>query len=212
MKDTPKHQGMRRKLVELLEQKGIRDKRVLQALLKVPRHYFFESSFLDHAYEDKAFPIAAGQTISQPFTVAFQSELLNTKPSMKVLEIGTGSGYQAAVLAEMQCKVYTIERQKELFDRSKLFLSKNYSAVRSFYGDGYKGLPQYAPYERIIVTAGAGEVPQALLDQLAAGGILVIPVGVDDMDMLRLTKQADGSFAEERFPGFRFVPLLKDKA
>lgn len=212
MKDTPKHQGMRRKLVELVERKGIRDKRVLQALLQVPRHFFFESSFLDHAYEDKAFPIAAGQTISQPYTVAFQSELLATKPGMKVLEIGTGSGYQAAVLAEMQCKVYSIERQKELFDRSKLFLSKNYPAVRSFYGDGYKGLPQYAPYERIIVTAGAGEVPQALLDQLTVGGILVIPVGVDDMDMLRLTKQADGSFAEERFPGFRFVPLLKDKA
>jgi protein-L-isoaspartate(D-aspartate) O-methyltransferase len=199
-------------LVELVERKGIRDKRVLQALLQVPRHFFFESSFLDHAYEDKAFPIAAGQTISQPFTVAFQSELLSTKPGMKVLEIGTGSGYQAAVLAEMQCKVFTIERQKELFDRSKLFLSKNYAAVRSFYGDGYKGLPQYAPYDRIIVTAGADEVPQALLDQLGAGGILVIPVGVEDLDMLRLTKKDDGSFAEERFPGFRFVPLLKDKA
>ncbi len=212
MKDTFKHKGMRNQLAELVESKGIRNKKVLQAIRTIPRHLFMDSSFEDHAYQDKPFPIAADQTISQPYTVAFQTELLEVKPDHKVLEIGTGSGYQTAVLLHLKAKVYTIERQLELFKKTNLFFKKmGYRPKKFVFGDGYKGLPEHAPFDRIIVTAGAPEVPKKLLGQLKIGGKLVIPVGERDQEMLRITRKSDTEFAQEEFGTFRFVPLLEDK-
>lgn len=212
MKDTFTHQGMRKKLVGVLEKKGILDKNVLAAIGRIPRHLFMDSGFVGHAYVDKAFPIAADQTISQPYTVARQTELLEVKKGDKILEIGTGSGYQAAVLLEMGAKLYTIERQNELFKKTKLFLPKHgYNPKKLIFGDGYIGLEEEAPFDGIIVTAGAPYVPQPLLAQLKIGGRLVIPVGDDVQIMTVFTRKSENEFEKEEFGEFRFVPLLADK-
>jgi protein-L-isoaspartate(D-aspartate) O-methyltransferase len=210
--DTYRHQGLRRKLTELLRSKGIKDENVLNAINKVPRHYFFDSSFLEFAYEDKAFPIGSGQTISQPYTVAFQSELLQVAPGHRILEIGTGSGYQACILAEMGAKVYTVERQKLLYEKTKLILPKMNFRIRPFYGDGYKGLPAHAPFDRILITAAAPFIPDALIAQLKVGGIMVVPVGDDVQIMHRLRKVSDTEVVTEKHGSFRFVPMLTDRA
>jgi protein-L-isoaspartate(D-aspartate) O-methyltransferase len=208
LEDNFRQQGLRRNLVLQLEGKGIKDMRVLSAIGKIPRHVFFENALLSHAYQDKAFPIGEGQTISQPYTVARQTELLDLQPGMKVLEIGTGSGYQCAVLMELGAKVYTIEFQPVLFKKTKLLLPQMGYRANFFLGDGSKGLPQFAPYDRILVTAAAPSVPQPLIDQLAPGGILVIPSGDNKtQDMLRITKNGDGSLKEEHCGYFSFVPL-----
>ncbi|UNY98214.1 protein-L-isoaspartate(D-aspartate) O-methyltransferase [Zhouia spongiae] len=212
MKDTHKHKGMRNKLAEVVAAKGIKDNRILDAIRKIPRHLFMDSSFEDHAYQDKAFPIAADQTISQPYTVAFQTELLEISPGDKILEIGTGSGYQTAVLLEMGALVYSVERQKELFKKTNIFLPKlGYRPRRLVFGDGYKGLPEEAPYDGIIVTAGAPFVPKPLLAQLKIGGKLVIPVGQDSQVMTLFTRKSDVEFEKQELGQFRFVPLLGDK-
>lgn len=203
---------MRQQLVDTLTEKGIKDKAVLNAIGKIPRHLFMDSGFIDHAYVDKAFPIAADQTISQPYTVAFQSELLQIKPGDKVLEIGTGSGYQCAVLIELGAKVYSIERQQELFKKTSKFLPKiGYRAKKLIFGDGYKGLKEEAPFDSIIVTAGAPFVPKPLLSQLAVGGRLVIPVGDDAQIMTLFIRKGPKEFEKHEFGEFRFVPLLEDK-
>ena len=212
MKDTFKHQGLRQKLVKVLIAKGIKNDQVLSAIGKIPRHLFMDSSFLDHAYQDKAFPIAADQTISQPYTVAFQTELLQVDSKSKVLEIGTGSGYQTAVLCELGARVYSIERQQELFKKTSKFLPKlGYRAKKLVFGDGYKGLQEEAPFDGIIVTAGAPFVPKPLLLQLAIGGRLVIPVGDDVQVMTLFIRKAEKEFEKQEFGEFRFVPLLEDK-
>ncbi|WP_179353979.1 protein-L-isoaspartate(D-aspartate) O-methyltransferase [Winogradskyella vidalii] len=212
MKDTFKHQGMRQKLVDTLIKKDIKDKGVLKAIGKIPRHLFMDSGFIDHAYMDKAFPIAADQTISQPYTVAFQSELLQIQPGDTVLEIGTGSGYQTAVLLELGAKVYSIERQKELFKKTSKFLPTiGYRAKKLIFGDGYKGLPEEAPFKSIIVTAGAPYVPNPLLSQLAIGGRLVIPVGDDVQVMTLFIRKGLKDFEKHEFGDFRFVPMLENK-
>ena len=212
MKDTTRHQGKRRQLVQLLQDKGITNSLVLKAIGKIPRHFFMDSSFEHHAYQDKAFPIAADQTISQPYTVAFQSELLEIEKGHNVLEIGTGSGYQTAVLCELGAKVYSIERQQELYKKTKLFLAKlGYRPRYLSFGDGYKGLPEYAPFDSIIVTAGAPYVPKPLLAQLKIGGKLVIPVGDDPQIMHRYIRTSPTSFEKKEYGEFRFVPLLEDK-
>lgn len=212
MKDTLKHQGLRNHLSKVVSEKGITDKYVLSAIAKIPRHLFLDSSFENFAYLDKAFPILADQTISQPYTVAFQSQLLEIKPGQKVLEIGTGSGYQTAMLLELKAEVYTIERQKELFKKTKLFLPKlGYRPKYMSFGDGYKGLPEYAPFDKIIVTAGAPFVPKALLAQLKIGGILVIPVG-DKTQIMHLYKRTGvKSFEKEELGECKFVPMLEKK-
>ena len=209
--DNYRHKGMRKSLVEELKNKGISDGNVLNAINTVPRHVFLDSSFLDFAYQDKACPIGSGQTISQPFTVAFQSSLLEIKKNMKVLEIGTGSGYQACVLAEMGAKVFSIERQRKLYTKTKAFLAEFPYRIKMFLGDGNKGLPTYGPFDRIIITAAAPEIPQTLIDQLKIGGMMVIPLSENDdhQTMLRLTKQEDGSMKREEYGDFRFVPMLK---
>jgi len=212
LKDTFKHQGLRQQLVNILKDKGITDNAVLKAVGKIPRHLFMDSSFLDHAYQDKAFPIGADQTISQPYTVAFQSELLQIKRGDKILEIGTGSGYQTAVLCELGAKVYSIERQNELFKKTSKFLPKlGYRAKKLIFGDGYIGLEEEAPFDGIIVTAGAPFVPKPLLSQLKVGGKLVIPVGDDVQVMTMFTRKGPKKFEQEEFGEFRFVPLLEDK-
>ena len=194
-------------------EKGITDCNVLAAIGKVPRHFFFDSSFLKYAYEDKAFPIGAGQTISQPYTVAFQSQLLMLTRGQKVLEVGTGSGYQACILAEIGAKVFSIERQKSLYDKAVQFLPSLGYRIKLFFGDGYKGLPAYAPFDKIIVTAGAPFIPDALMDQLKPGGILVIPVGSEDVqEMTTITRISEKEFQKREHGKFRFVPLLEDKA
>ena len=209
--DNYRHKGMRKILVEELKSKGISDENVLNAINAVPRHVFLDSSFLNFAYQDKAFPIGSGQTISQPFTVAFQSSLLEIKKNMKVLEIGTGSGYQACVLAEMGAKVFSIERQRKLYTKTKAFLAEFPYRIKMFLGDGNKGLPTYGPFDRIIITAAAPEIPQALVDQLKVGGMMVIPLceNEEHQTMLRLIKQEDGSLKREEHGDFRFVPMLK---
>lgn len=213
MKDTYKHQGLRNQLVKTIVEKGITDKNVLKAIANIPRHLFMDSGFVDFAYQDKAFPISAEQTISQPYTVAFQTEILDVKPGDKVLEIGTGSGYQTAVLIEMGAKVYTIERQQELFKKTKLFLPKlGYKPKKIVFGDGYKGLPDEAPFDSIIVTAGAPFVPKPLLAQLKIGGRLVIPVGDDVQTMNLLIRTSEKDFEKHELGKFRFVPMLKKRS
>ena len=203
---------MRNKLVGIIAAKNIKNKNVLDAIRAVPRHLFMDSSFEDHAYQDKAFPIAAEQTISQPYTVAFQTELLELNPGDKILEIGTGSGYQTAVLLNLKAKVFTIERQLELFKKTSLFFKKmGYRPKKIIFGDGYKGLPGEAPFDGIIVTAGAPEIPKVLLSQLKIGGKLVIPVGLDDQIMTRIIRKSEKEFERQEFGSFRFVPLLEDK-
>jgi len=212
VKDTHKHQGLRNQLVKTLEEKGITDKNVLTAISKVPRHLFMDSGFVDFAYQDKAFPIGADQTISQPYTVAFQTELLNIEPNDEILEIGTGSGYQTAVLLEMDAKVYTIERQNELFKKTKLFLPKiGYKPKKIIFGDGYKGLLENAPFKGIIVTAGAPFVPKPLLSQLRIGGRLVIPIGGDVQTMTLFIRTSEKDFEKHELGKFRFVPMLKKR-
>jgi protein-L-isoaspartate(D-aspartate) O-methyltransferase len=212
MKDTHKHKGLRNQLVNIIAQKGIKDKNVLTALGNVPRHLFMDSSFADFAYQDKAFPIAAEQTISQPYTVAFQTELLHVREHHQILEIGTGSGYQTAVLMEMGAKVYTIERQKELFKKTKLFLPKiGYTPKKVIFGDGYRGLPEDAPFDGIIVTAGAPFVPNALLSQLKVGGRLVIPIGDEEQIMTLFIRTSEKDFEKHELGKFKFVPMLNKK-
>lgn len=211
--DTYRHKGLRKKLVQGIQAKGISDERVLDAILEVPRHFFLDSAFDEVAYEDRAFPIGEGQTISQPYTVAYQSQLLDVKPFMKVLEIGTGSAYQAVVLAEMGAQVYTIERQKKLFEANKKFdLLKKYPGIKFFYGDGYEGLPTFAPFDRVLITAAAPEIPPKLLDQLKPGGCMVLPLGAGDIQqMRRITKLESGALKEEVFDHFSFVPMVGGK-
>lgn len=212
MKDTFKHKGLRQQLVNVLKNKGIMNEAVLGAIGKIPRHLFMDSGFLDYAYKDMAFPIAADQTISQPYTVAFQTELLQVKKEDKILEIGTGSGYQTAVLCELGAKVYSIERQQELFKKTSNFLPKlGYRAKKLIFGDGYKGLKEEAPFDSIIVTAGAPFVPNPLLSQLKIGGRLVIPVGGDVQIMTLFIRKDIKEFEQHEFGEFRFVPLLEDK-
>ena len=211
--DTYRHKGLRKKLVDGIRGKGITDENVLKAINNIPRHFFLDSAFDEVAYEDKAFPIAEGQTISQPYTVAYQSQLLEVKPFHKVLEIGTGSAYQACVLADMGVQVYTIERQKKLFDENKQFdYLKKYPNIKFFYGDGYEGLPTFAPFDRVLVTAAAPLIPPKLIDQLKSGGMMVIPVGQGEIQrMMRITKLENGAIREEVFDNFSFVPMLEGK-
>lgn len=212
MKDTSKHQGLRNQLAKLLEEKGITDKNVLEAIKKIPRHLFLNSGFEDFAYQDKAFPIAAGQTISQPYTVAFQSQLLQVKKGDKILEIGTGSGYQTAVLCLLGAKVYSVERQNELFKTTSILLPKlGIRPKHLSFGDGYKGLPNHAPFDSIIVTAGAPIIPKPLMAQLKIGGKLVIPVGEKEQVMTLLIRKNETQFEKHEFGDFKFVPLLENK-
>ena len=210
--DDFKHQGRRKMLVDLLSSKGIEDRKVLEAINIVPRHLFLDSAFVEFAYRDEAFPIAAGQTISHPFTVAFQTQLLDVHPNEKVLEIGTGSGYQTAVLVAIGAEVFTIERQKELFDFSKIILKKiNLEPRYQTYGDGYKGLPSFAPFDKIIVTAGAPEIPNDLLHQLKVGGVMVIPVGEKSQQMIVIIRLEEDKFEKYLFGDFKFVPMLESR-
>ena len=212
MKDTNKHQGLRNQLAKQLEEKGITDKNVLETIKKIPRHLFLNSSFEDFAYQDKAFPIGAGQTISQPYTVAFQSQLLDVKKDDKILEIGTGSGYQTAVLCLLGAKVYSVERQNELFKTTSLLLPKlGIRPKHLSFGDGYKGLPNHAPFDSIIVTAGAPIIPKPLMAQLKIGGKLVIPVGDREQIMTMLIRKNETQFEKHEFGDFKFVPLLAHK-
>lgn len=212
MIDSYKHKGLRKQLVETIKEKGIYNENVLMAIGKIPRHFFLDSSFDLHAYEDKAFPIGSGQTISQPYTVAFQSQLLDISKRDKVLEVGTGSGYQSCVLLELGAIVYTIERQKNLYQKTKMFLPSIGYKPKIFYGDGYKGLPAFAPFDKIIVTAGAPSVPKLLLEQLKPGGIMVLPLGEDVQIMTTFTKDENNIIKRAEHGTFRFVPLLGDKA
>ncbi len=210
--DSNRHKGLRNQLVETIRKKGIKDKMVLNALSKVPRHLFMDSGFIDFAYQDKPFPIGADQTISQPYTVAFQTELLEVESGDKILEIGTGSGYQTAVLIELKAEVYSIERHKELYAKAKKFLPKvGYVPKKLVHGDGYAGLPEHAPFDGIIVTAGAPYVPKALLGQLKIGGKMVIPVGDDVQVMTVFTRTGEQKFEKLEYGDFRFVPMLKEK-
>ena len=211
--DTYRHKGLRKKLMDILREKGITDEGVLSAMNNIPRHFFLDTALDNIAYEDRAFPIGDGQTISQPYTVAFQSQLLQLKATDKILEIGTGSIFQATVLAEMGAKVFTIERQKNLFEKSKQYIFKSkYPNLKFFYGDGFEGLPTYAPFDKVIITAAAPFIPPKLIQQLKTGGLMVVPVDEGDSQrMLRLTKRVDGSFSEETFSNFSFVPMLKGK-
>jgi len=211
--DTYKQKGLRKQLVDSIRQKGITDENVLQAIGNIPRHYFLDTAFEGIAYEDRAFPIGEGQTISQPYTVAYQTQLLEVRPYEKVLEIGTGSAYQACVLAELKVSVYTIERQKKLFETVKEFPFKaKYPNLRFFYGDGYEGLPTYAPFDKVLVTAAAPQIPEKLLNQLKIGGKMVIPVGSHEVQrMLRITRMGETEFDQEFFDNFSFVPMLAGK-
>jgi protein-L-isoaspartate(D-aspartate) O-methyltransferase len=213
IEDGYRHKGLRRKLVETVRGKGITEEKVLAAIENIPRHFFLDSAFDEVAYEDKAFPIAEKQTISQPYTVAYQTQLLEVKPNQKILEIGTGSCYQAAVLAELGAKVFTIERQKKLFETNKMFQwIKKYPSIKFFYGDGFEGLPTYAPFDKVIITAAAPFVPEKLIDQMKVGGMMVIPFGSGDVQVMkRLIKQQDGTVKEEVFDNFSFVPMLQGK-
>ena len=209
--DNYKHRGLRNKLVKILQKKGISDPNVLAAIGKVPRHLFFDNALLEHAYQDKAFPIGEGQTISQPYTVAFQSEKLEIKAGDKVLEIGTGSGYQACILLEMGAKVYTIEYNRKLYEMTRAFLPELGYRPFFFFGDGSKGLPQKAPFDKIIVTAGAPVIPNTLTDQLSDGGILVIPVGNREKQKMVRIRRRGHSLQKEEYDNFAFVPLLGEE-
>ena len=213
MEDSFRHKGLRNQLVEELKDKGIKDIRILEAINKIARHLFLDTAFLNFAYQDKAFPIGSGQTISQPYTVAFQTNLLNLGSYDKVLEVGTGSGYQAAVLCLLDADVYTIERQKDLFKKTKYFLPTLGYNCRFFYGDGYKGLPNFAPFDKIIVTCGAPIIPNDLIAQLKVGGSMVVPIGDGDIQVMHLIKKL--SETENRITThgeFSFVPMLNDKS
>ena len=211
--DSYQHKGLRKKLMDLLREKGITDENVLQAMNNIPRHYFLDSAFDKIAYEDRAFPISEGQTISQPYTVAYQTQLLQVKPNDKILEIGTGSIYQATVLVEMGARLYTIERQKKLFEQTKDYYFKGkYPKLKFFYGDGYDGLPTYGPFDKVIITAAAPFIPPKLIAQLKPGGKMIIPVDEGEHQrMLRITKNEDGSTSEESFENFSFVPMLSGR-
>jgi len=211
--DTYRHKGLRKKLTDVLRAKGITDENVLLAINNIPRHFFLDSAFDEIAYEDRAFPIGVGQTISQPYTVAYQTQLLQVKPFEKILEIGTGSIYQSAVLAEMGAKVYTIERQKKLFENTREFIFKTkYPNIKFFFGDGYEGLPTFAPFDKVIITAAAPFIPPKLIEQLKPGGKMIIPVDEGKHQrMLRVIKNIDGAMAEEAFENFSFVPMLAGK-
>lgn len=211
--DTYRHKGLRQKLIDQLRVKGITDERILDVMNQIPRHYFLDSAFDQVAYEDKAFPITEGQTISQPYTVAYQTQLLNLKPFDKVLEIGTGSGYQAIVLAAVGAQVFTIERQKKLYTEHQNFILRSkYPSIKYFYGDGFEGLPTFAPFDKVLITAAAPFIPPKLIEQLKTGGQMVIPVGEGAVQqMLRLTKREDGGYDEEMFADFSFVPMLTGK-
>lgn len=210
--DSYKHKGLRRKLVDELAKMGISSKPVLDAMMAVPRHYFLSSAFLEFAYDNKAFQIGAGQTISHPYTVAFQSQLLKVEPGMKVLEIGTGSGFQTAVLCEMGAKVFSIERQKMLHDNSKILLSKMGYKAHLVYGDGYKGLPAFAPFDRVIITCAIPKIPEELLIQLRPGGLLVMPYGEGEVQQMMVVEELeDGSFQSQMHGHFSFVPMLEKR-
>lgn len=211
--DTYRHKGLRKKLVDIIRHKGIQDERVLTAINNIPRHFFLDSAFDEVAYEDRAFPIGEKQTISQPYTVAYQTQLLDVKPFDKVLEIGTGSAYQASVLAELGAQVFTIERQKKLFESNKKFeYLRKYPNIKFFYGDGYEGLPTYAPFDRVLITAAAPDVPPKLVDQLKIGGKMVIPMGTGEVQVMkRITKLQGGELQTEVFDRFSFVPMLEGK-
>ncbi len=211
--DTYRHKGMRRKLIDTIRQKGITAENVLEAMDRLPRHYFLDSAFDEVAYEDKAFPILEKQTISQPYTVAYQTELLELKPHSKVLEIGTGSAYQACVLAELGVQLFTIERQKKLFESNKSFdFLKRYRNIKFFYGDGYEGLPTYAPFDRVLITAAAPDIPARLIEQMKTGGMMVLPMGEGSVQVMkRITKLDDGTLHTEIFDKFSFVPMLVGK-
>ena len=212
MKDTFLHKGLRNKLVEHLSEKGINNTDVLDAINNVPRHLFMDNAFVNFAYQDKAFPIGSGQTISQPYTVAFQTQLLEVNPYQKILEIGTGSGYQAAVLNELNTHVYTIERQKDLFKKTKGFLPSIGYQCNFFYGDGYKGLEKFAPFDRIIITCGAPQIPKSLIDQLKIGGRMVAPIGNGDIQIMHLIEKISETENKITTHGeFSFVPMLNDK-
>ncbi|MBI5916481.1 MAG: protein-L-isoaspartate(D-aspartate) O-methyltransferase [Bacteroidetes bacterium] len=207
--ESYRHKGLRQKLVASLRKKGITDERALAAMDVVPRHFFLDSAFADLAYDDKALPIEREQTISQPYTVAFQTQLLEVKKRDRILEIGTGSGYQAAILGTMGARVFTVERQEQLYHQAKKLLAEmNFSNIRCYFRDGTKGLPEFAPYDKILVTAGATEVPQALLDQLKIGGWLVIPLGRRSQKMMRIIKKTENEYVEEDWGDFRFVPFI----
>ena len=213
LEDTYRHKGLRKQLVEQLRAKGITNEAVLSAINEVPRHIFLDSSFVELAYQDMAFPIGSGQTISQPHTVAFQTQLLQVEKGMKVLEIGTGSGYQACVLAAMGAKVFSIERQRNLFFKTKTILEQLPFRVKTFLGDGYEGLPTYQPFDRVIITAGAPTLPTTLIEQMKPNGVMVIPMDNaegDGQTMLRVTKMEDGTLKKESFGDFKFVPMLKE--
>jgi protein-L-isoaspartate(D-aspartate) O-methyltransferase len=211
--DTYRHKGLRKKLVDIVREKGIRNEAVLEAINKIPRHYFLDSAFDEIAYEDKAFPIDADQTISQPYTVAYQTELLEVKPFMRVLEIGTGSAYQASVLAELGVQVFTIERQKKLFEHNKKFeYLRKYPNIKFFYGDGFEGLPTYGPFDRVIITAAAPIIPPKLIEQMKVGGMMVIPVDSGEAQtMKRIIKLEGGDTKIEVYDNFSFVPMLQGK-
>jgi len=210
MQDTYRHKGMRRRLVEGLRKKGIKDERVLEAIGNLPRHYFLDKAFEEHAYQDKAFPIGKEQTISQPYTVAYMTELMEVEKRQKVLEVGTGSGYQACILASLGARVFTIERQKDLYEKARKFLPEiGFPQIRLFYRDGYKGLPEYAPFDQIIVTAGAPYIPDALREQLSIGGVMVIPVGEEEQTMVRVRRITEKLYEEEPLGPFRFVPFVE---
>ena len=212
IEDTYKHKGLRKKLVDGIRAKGIKDENVLNAINMVPRHFFLDSAFDDVAYVDKAFPIGEGQTISQPYTVAYQSQLLEIQKGDKILEIGTGSAYQAVVLAALEAKVYTIERQKKLFDENRQFAYlKQYPFIKFFYGDGFKGLPTYGPFDKIIITAAAPEIPPKLIEQLKVGGKMVIPVDIGNVQQMRRVTKLEEGIEVEYFDNFSFVPMLEGK-
>src|SRR5674476_258848 len=212
--DTYRHKGLRKKLIDSIRNKEITNERVLEAMMNIPRHFFLDTA-LDHiAYEDRAFPIQEGQTISQPYTVGYQTQLLEIEPYEKVLEIGTGSAYQATVLADMGAGVFTIERQKKLFELNKEFIfRKKYPGIKFFYGDGFEGLPTFAPFDKILITAAAPFIPPKLIEQLKPGGKMVVPLDEDGVQkMMRITKNEDGNLSEETFSNFSFVPMLKGRS
>ena len=210
--DNFKHQGMRKILIEGIRKKGILDETVLSAMVRVPRHFFFDPAFLNQAYSDNAFQIGAGQTISQPYTVAYQTSLLKIGKNEKVLEIGTGSGYQTCILLELGAKVFSIERQKELFDKSSALLKRMNYLPKLFYGDGYKGLPGYAPFDKILVTCGAPFVPEELVKQLKIDGVMVIPIGAGEIQVMTIIRKiSENEIEKQELTEFRFVPMLENK-